>query len=64
VVRNGQLTGVYIVDDDSRARFRLVRLGQTFGDAVAVISGLHPGTRLVSAPPPELANGFMVEPAS
>ena len=61
VVQKGQLTGVYIVDENETARFRLIRTGRSDGDQVDVISGLSPGTRLVAAPPLQLANGSAVE---
>ena len=61
VVNKGQLTGVFIVDQDDTARFRLIRTGRAAGDQVDVISGLAPGTRLVAAPPLQLANGSAVE---
>lgn len=62
VVRQGQLTGVFIVDDQHVARLRLIRTGRTFGEKVEVISGLKDGTRLVIDPPPQLTNGAAVEP--
>lgn len=62
VVRRGQLTGVFIVDEKRTARFRLIRTGRAYGDQVEVISGIKDGTRLVSAPSPELTNGSAVEP--
>ena len=61
VVREGQLTGVYIVDDENIARFRLVRIGRRFGDQVEVISGIRDGARMVAAPPVQLTNGSSVE---
>lgn len=64
VVRNGQLTGVFVVDGDNRARYRLIRLGQPHGSVVAVISGLAPGARIVAVPSPELTTGSVVEPTS
>lgn len=62
VVREGQLTGVFIVDEKNTARFRLIRTGRTYGDQVEVISGIKDGTRLIAAPTPELTNGSAVEP--
>lgn len=62
IVQKGQLTGVFIVDETDTARFRLVRTGRAVGDQVEVIAGLTPGTRLVAAPPLQLANGSAVEP--
>jgi multidrug efflux pump subunit AcrA (membrane-fusion protein) len=62
VVRQGQLTGVFIVDEKNSARFRLIRTGRAYGDQVEVISGIKDGTRLVAAPTPQLTNGSAVEP--
>lgn len=62
VVRRGQLTGVFIVDEKNTARFRLIRIGRAYGDQIEVISGLKDGTRLVAAYLPELTNGSAVEP--
>ncbi|MCB2169004.1 MAG: efflux RND transporter periplasmic adaptor subunit [Deltaproteobacteria bacterium] len=62
VIRQGQLTGVFIVDAQNTARFRLIRTGRPYGDQVEVISGVKDGTRLVAAPPVQLTNGSAVEP--
>ena len=62
VVRQGQLTGVFIVDEKNIARFRLIRTGLAYGDQVEVISGIKDGTRLVAAPSLQLTNGSAVEP--
>jgi multidrug efflux pump subunit AcrA (membrane-fusion protein) len=61
VVHQGQLTGVFIVDDTNTARFRLIRSGRTHDDQVEVISGINDGARLVVAPPAPLTNGSAVE---
>ncbi len=61
VVREGQLTGVYLVDNNQIARFRLIRIGRTFGDSVEVVSGLKDGDPYVVAPSPDLADGATVE---
>jgi RND family efflux transporter MFP subunit len=62
IIRKGQLTGVFIIDNDEIARFRLIRPGRDYGDQVEVITGISPGTRLVTAPPRQLVNGSAVEP--
>ena len=62
LVRQGQLTGVYMVDSDNKARYRLIRTGRVYGDQVEVISGIKDGTRLVTAPSAQLTNGTAVEP--
>jgi multidrug efflux pump subunit AcrA (membrane-fusion protein) len=63
VVTRGQLTGLYLVDSENIARFRLIRTGKTFGDSVEVLSGLKEGTRYVVEPPPKLSDGARVEVA-
>jgi hypothetical protein len=64
VVVQGQLTGVYLVDTEGIARFRLIRTGRKFDESVEVLSGLPVGSRFVVAPPPELVNGARVEVGS
>ena len=61
VVQQGQLTGVYIVDDTDTARFRLIRTGHSHDNQVEVISGIRENTRLVVTPPALLTNGSPVE---
>ena len=61
VVTRGQLTGLYIVDSEGIARFRLIRLGKTFGASVEVLSGLKEGDRYVVKPTPKLHDGARVE---
>lgn len=46
VNRNG-LTGVYVLDDHSLARFTLVTLGKRRADGVEILSGLQDGQQLV-----------------
>jgi RND family efflux transporter MFP subunit len=64
VVPQGQLTGIFIVDDDQIARFRLIRTGRRFDDGVEVITGLDDGQRFVVQPPPTLVDGARVEAMS
>lgn len=64
VVHQGQLTGVYIVDPDQIARFRLIRTGRRIGNDIEVLSGLPEGTRFVVDPPPGFTDGTKVEAAS
>ncbi len=61
VIHSGQLTGIYIVNDTQTAKFRLIRIGRTFGEFIEVLSGLKEGDRYVSVPPPTLNNGMTVE---
>ncbi|MDF1590652.1 MAG: efflux RND transporter periplasmic adaptor subunit [Desulfobacterales bacterium] len=64
VVAQGQLTGVYLVDAEGIARFRLIRTGRKFDDSAEVLSGLPEGSRYVVAPPPALVDGARVEVGS
>ncbi len=61
LIRYGQLTGFYLVDDKQTARFRLLRIGRTLGERVEVISGLKTGDRYVVKPPTGLEDGVKVE---
>ncbi len=61
LVRQGQLTGVFIVDKTQTAHFRLVRPGKHYGDSVEIISGISNGDRYVISPPPALHDGDKVE---
>ncbi len=60
IIIRGQLTGLYLVDSDNIARFRLIRLGKTSGDSVEVLSGLKEGDRYVATPVPTLVDGARV----
>ena len=61
VVPQGQLTGIFTVDDNQIARFRLIRTGRRFDDTVEIITGLDDGQRFVVKPPPTLVDGARVE---
>jgi multidrug efflux pump subunit AcrA (membrane-fusion protein) len=61
VVSEGQLTGLFIVDEKQIAHFRLVRIGKNFGDRVEVLSGLSAGQRYIPAIPAGLKDGMTVE---
>ena len=64
VVFQGQLTGIYILDADRIARFRLIRIGRTLGDSLEVLSGLAAGVRFVVKPGPKIVDGARVEVVS
>jgi RND family efflux transporter MFP subunit len=63
VVRRGQLTSVFVVDD-GRARMRLVSLGRTIdgGQAgmVEVLAGVDDGEQVIDRPSAALADGVRV----
>lgn len=59
VVRRGQLTGVYTVEDD-RLRLRWVRLGREAGDAVELLAGPPGEYAVVRSPGMALRDGLPV----
>jgi multidrug efflux pump subunit AcrA (membrane-fusion protein) len=63
LLKQGQLTALFVVDDSRTARFRLVRTGRRFSGGVEILSGLEPGSRYVLRPPPTLVDGARVEAA-
>jgi multidrug efflux pump subunit AcrA (membrane-fusion protein) len=64
IVDQGQLTGIFIIEEDGTARFRLIRTGRKIDGSVEVLSGLKEGTRYVISPLPGLVDGMKVEAAS
>ncbi|WP_372590785.1 efflux RND transporter periplasmic adaptor subunit [Guyparkeria sp.] len=54
------MTGVFVLDDEDQARFRVVRLGQERGDQVVVLGGLENGDRVITSAQGHLANGVTV----
>jgi RND family efflux transporter MFP subunit len=64
VVRQGQLTSVFVVGKDSRARLRLVQVSNVSGGRAEVVAGLDAGEQVVVQPSPTLVDGAPVRPAS
>jgi len=64
LVRQGQLTGLFLVTSDDIARYRLIRTGRHLGDRIEVLSGLSEGSRFVVNPPAGLVDGARVEASS
>jgi len=61
VITRGQLTGLYLVDHENIANFRLIRTGKISQDSVEVLSGLKPGDKYVSEPTPTLVDGARIK---
>ena len=61
IVTQGQLTGVYILDGNNIAHFRLVRTGKVYGDQVEVLSGLKDGQQFVRDFPPTMQDGAKID---
>ncbi|MFW6322327.1 MAG: efflux RND transporter periplasmic adaptor subunit [Guyparkeria sp.] len=54
------IDGVFVLDDQDRARFRVVRLGRSADGEVTVLSGLSAGDRVITQSDGHLANGVTV----
>jgi RND family efflux transporter MFP subunit len=63
IVPQGQLSTLFVVSADGRARMRVVRTGQADEDRVEVVAGLTAGERVIVGPPPALRDGDPVRPA-
>jgi RND family efflux transporter MFP subunit len=61
ISEQGQLDGVYVLDENQIARFRLVRTGKIVGDKVEILSGLNEGRRYVTVVPREMQDGMKVQ---
>jgi len=61
VVERGQLQGVYVVGQDSLARFRLIRTGAVRGGGVEVLSGLSSGDRVILKGVERVTDGARIE---
>jgi multidrug efflux pump subunit AcrA (membrane-fusion protein) len=57
----GQLTGVFVVDSGSRARFRLVKVAPFDSEQVELLSGVEPGERIVASLSDDLTDGLALE---
>jgi multidrug efflux pump subunit AcrA (membrane-fusion protein) len=61
VVERGQLQGVYTVDPDGIARFRLIRTGLIHPGGVEVLSGLGGGEQIVVSGADRVTDGARIE---
>ncbi|MFH0996210.1 MAG: efflux RND transporter periplasmic adaptor subunit [Pseudomonadota bacterium] len=61
LIHQGQLTGIFLLDADQIARFRILRTGRTSGARVEALSGIRSGDRFVVVPPPDMVDGLRVE---
>jgi multidrug efflux pump subunit AcrA (membrane-fusion protein) len=61
IVQQGQLTGVFVLDKNNLARFRLIRTGRTFADQMEVLSGVKDGDRIVVKADFKISDGVKIE---
>jgi len=60
LVHNGQLTGIYTVSKSNTAILRWLRLGNTYGNMVEVLSGLNKNEKYITSANGKLYNGVSV----
>ncbi|PLY01549.1 MAG: efflux RND transporter periplasmic adaptor subunit [Desulfuromonas sp.] len=61
VERRAGIDGVFVLDADGRATFRMLRLGRVTADRVVVLSGLVAGDKLIINAEGDLYNGALIE---
>jgi membrane fusion protein (multidrug efflux system) len=62
IVRQGTKHIVYVLDGEDRAQQRSVGLGEFFADGVHLVSGVEPGSRVVTAGHQKLRPGHPTQP--
>jgi len=60
VQRRAGIDGVFVVDKDGKAAFRMIRLGELSENGIVVLAGLVAGDRVVVSAEGELNNGVKV----
>jgi RND family efflux transporter MFP subunit len=60
LIKKGQLTGVYVINNKKTAFLRWLRLGKNFGSQVEVLSGLSAGENYIISAEGKLFNGALV----
>ncbi|MCO5234208.1 MAG: efflux RND transporter periplasmic adaptor subunit [Chitinophagales bacterium] len=60
IVNQGQLQGVYVINENQTAILRWLRLGKSYGEQVEVLSGLSVGEKYIVSADGRLFNGSRV----
>lgn len=61
IIQQGQLTGIYTVNQQNEAMLRWVRLGKEYDDKVEILSGLIAGEQLIVSSTSKLTDGVKVK---
>ncbi len=62
IYKRAGLTGVFVVDANGQAQFRMVTPGETLAQGRAILSGLAAGDRLIVTAKNPLFNGIKIQP--
>lgn len=57
ILTRAGITGVFVVDAQGIARYRMVRTGTSSAGRIEILAGLNPGERVVTSSPSALQNG-------
>lgn len=60
LVKHGELVGIYTVSQENTAILRWVRIGNTMGDEVEILSGLNQGETYIISADSKLYNGVKI----
>ena len=60
IIRKGQLTGVYAVDDQGLVTYRLVRTGKSFAAGTEILSGLKARDRIITSGVEKVVDGGII----
>ncbi len=61
LVRRGELEGLFVINPEGMAYYRLVKTGKTFGNQVEILSGLDDGERVAVSKINQLSDGVRVQ---
>jgi membrane fusion protein, multidrug efflux system len=61
LIDRGQLEGVYVVNSERIAQYRLVKTGRELGDRFEILSGLSEGEQIATSALGRLSDGVRVE---
>jgi len=62
VINRADLNGVYIVDTNNIAHYRLIRLGRQLNTDVEILSGIKAGNRIITEKPELIRSGDHIQP--
>jgi len=61
LVQRGELEGLFVINSEGIAYYRLVKTGKTFGNQVEILSGLDDGERVAVSKIDQLSDGVRVQ---